>query len=211
MAVFHRAWGLWSFCGSVSQDMNPRNSLWVFCEDVRYTVSLEVFFLECEVSSLIVGVCCRTWDLWSDRGCMPWDTRSLFCVWAHFSDEVSVLFLPFYLSICFWSLCVCLSRMWDVFYLWLYVPVCEVPTLFVGRWHRTCASLLFWMYGQGWEVSDLLGIVWHGMWGLWATYAHTSQDGVFLIACGSISGVGGIKVPESCPCPNLWNKLKSPL
>ena len=180
MGAFCMAWGLWSFCGFVSQDMNPWNSLWVFCEDVRYTISLKLFFLECEVSSLIVGVCCGTWALYYVCECMSWVAKSLSSVWVHLSYEVSVLFSPFYHRICFWFfVCVCQGCEMSSIFGYMFQFVRSLPCLWVDDVHRTWASLLFWMYGQGLEISDLFGIIWHGMWSLWATYWYVSQDGVF--------------------------------
>ena len=46
---------------------------------------------------------------------------------------------------------------------YIFQFVRSLPCLWVDDVHRTWASLLFWMYGQGLEISDLFGIIWHGM------------------------------------------------
>lgn len=191
------AWGLWSFVGLCPKDMNPLELfvgvLWSCQGD---TISLKQFFLECEASSLIVGVYCGTWALlclWVYvLGCR----ESLLCVWVH--CHLRSLFC-FHLSITDFVpgslLCVCQGCL---SYL-LFVVICfsfvrSLLCLWVDDVHRTCASLLFWMYGQGLEISHLFEL-WNECESLSYLLVYVSGWGV-LIGCGGICGVVGIKVPK---------------
>lgn len=86
------------------------NSLWVYSEDVRCILSLWLFVLECEISSLIVGVCYRLrslFCLW-----MSWGVRSLICLWVMYCRNCGLS-----------SLCGCISQMRPPFYFCLYIAV----------------------------------------------------------------------------------------
>ena len=169
--------------------MNPWNSLWVFCEDVRYTISLKLFLLECEVSSLIVGVCCGTWELYYVCECMSWVAESLSSVCGYICHMRSLFCFHLYITefVSGFLVCVCQGCEISSICGYMFQFVRSLHCLWVDDMHRTCASLLFWMYGQGLEISTSLELygtalsyllvyvsgwgvfncVWRYTWGCW--------------------------------------------
>lgn len=197
VGVFHVAGGLWPFCRSVSRIRNSLKDLWVFSD-------LKVLFLEYEVSYLL-WMCVAGLEI-SD---LLMGVRSFICLWVHFSDEVSVLFLPFYPRIWVSDLFVCqgcaVSSVCG--YMSQFVrslPVrgymtqnmCLPPFLDIcprvgDPWSLwTCMTqdmrslACLWVYISGWYVLNCL---WMCIWCWWR------------------------KFPQICPYPNLWNMWRCDL
>lgn len=152
LSVFLVVWGLWSFCESVSQDMNPLNYLWVFCEDVQvYNQSRGVFprmwgpFLDCwdMLQDQRSPICLRVY-VWGCEvshpcGCTS-QRRSLFC----FSFSITVF--EFLISSCVF-----------VKVVWLYRPSLLGP---YPVWGSVTQNVCLTPFLDGWARAG-------GLWPLW--------------------------------------------
>lgn len=106
------------FCRCVSQDLISLISLSLCAQRFPVFVFIWVHLLAREVCNLFVSSCCKIKGLWCDLGCIYQTDYLIFCVsMPHVS--VSSLWVGL------------LKSIWNLFDLRLYVPVCEIPDLFV--------------------------------------------------------------------------------
>lgn len=165
-------WYFWVHSGCVFWDVRP-----LICGCISHIDSplrcLWVYFHALVSGSISVGVYPMIWTLWSPWVCVPKDFQCLYlsgCIYQHVrsvtclsvhvarlkvSGVIWVVFLRLslwsFVRVCHMQVChlfgwVC-KRVYEVFHLRLYVPVCEIPDLFVcvcqRMWAFSCPLCVY--------------------------------------------------------------------